>query len=1055
MTQVSILEIRATAKQAREEIGRLRAGIVGLKRELAGLHGSAGLGGGGYRGGVTAAPNGLVSDRPLTQYQAGRLGIMDQRRQDQLAVAQQRMQMQQIQQLHRQNVREARDLERRAYRERMDEMRSHREQLAKTRDGWMRLRSAAMDFGHIMGATSRTITFGLAAMTVGVTRLTNSIINQTAQFQQWKALMGSLSGSQQLGNERFEQVRKRAIVSPLTMNETVEGATSLLHAQHAWKDIIRPKTGILDIYTKLSATSGKPMNQVMEALESVRSGTWLQRRLTPLRLTKQKVQGWGVDWDQDRNRPAMLDTDPEGFYNFIMSKLFEELKDMNPENWLRTKATNIRDRIETILARVGEGGLPGLERLLDVINNVLDRIAQAAEDPAIQEAFGRVFDNIADGAEGAIKLIEQVVDYLEENPDALVDAVDKLGEGLKVLVALAAGLGVGGAFAGFLQVLSSLVMALGTGAGAVGLIALLGLAAFTFGKVKKSLDELLPSGESTTEMFGGLNTSLDGVTGGIERLLLALDDLAVNTGFKDWWDANGPHVLNGAQMALDTLAGMYAYVNGYRPGRDETLADVGVRYNEDLKKRNRQTKVTRTEISVTDARSLPDLLRKIPHGTAIEAKYPGVDDKVSCVVRTREGLILLADGTPEAQSLINGFTASIRTTSPVLDQYLQQTKAPGPGDIIVNSKKSHMGIIARIDEKGNIYGLGNSGEIDSFNFGNLNKGNFTAWDVPWGPGNQVSAPRELGFIGPQLPAGFNKARGIADWIKSSWQGKFWVDYERSGALPDDDEARMAALQQDVDIWKGAQDHLKEFVDTLSDTVDRLKEISGKLGEARDDFRLAWAKALGHDRRADIMQAQFYMRDLQKKYGEEQALLASGNVDPEKLAQLRLERAGIATGALNFAAGLRGNENAADIVRALLSDIEPYIAGLDNDLLNSQQTIEQMQMDAASQLNTAGIELQLASDGLKAAAQVLAAAAGKDVAAQVQGRLAGLKYGPGMFGGIRGTGQRVLQRSRFVGPVQGNNPFALGAYAYTDEDGVRRDADGYSLDIGSPGNAGAG
>lgn len=145
--------------------------------------------------------------------------------------------------------------------------------------------------------------------------------------------------------------------------------------------------------------------------------------------------------------------------------------------------------------------------------------------------------------------------------------------------------------------------------------------------------------------------------------------------------------------------------------------------------------------ATTGTKSLSQILSGIPSGSAITAKYPGVPANLSCVVRTREGLIAMAGDAPEAQALIQGFTASVKTTVPELDKHLKRTAYPVPGDIIVDADRGHMGLISRIDDTGKmaIWGTGNSGKPDSYKFGHLQfdnsgKQNFTAWTNPWAPG---------------------------------------------------------------------------------------------------------------------------------------------------------------------------------------------------------------------------------------------------------------------------------------------------------------------------------
>ncbi|KKK71108.1 hypothetical protein LCGC14_2917260, partial [marine sediment metagenome] len=285
------------------------------------------------------------------------------------------------------------------------------------------------------------------------------LVEGASSLELYRQQFGTLLNDMKAGRAVFKAIQKFALLSPLTLRETLEGTKALMSFGHSFGAIIKKNTGLLANMTKATIFSGKSMVQTIEALEKLRSGTLIQRSLTPVRITPDFFRRAGLK--MQGKRPVLADTNPAELYKRVMIQIRKEYVKFKPEKLMQTQIANIIDYWDIMWMNLGDATRGGIETILKMVTGFLEKLSEFAASPAVKKAFDDLFDNVLiPMGEKANDILDDLIKYLNENPDGLSKAVRVLTTSLKAMVAVFVGSNI-------LAVLASLGIVGASGAGMV------------------------------------------------------------------------------------------------------------------------------------------------------------------------------------------------------------------------------------------------------------------------------------------------------------------------------------------------------------------------------------------------------------------------------------------------------------------------------------------------------------------------------------------------------------------------------------------------------------
>jgi len=287
------------------------------------------------------------------------------------------------------------------------------------------------------GALTTAITVPLMAGASAAIKMYAEVENAQLAFE---SFLGSAAKAKKLWGELVDYASK----SPLPLNQLRGGAQLLLAFGHGVDEII-PKIKLLGTVTKALDLQGG-MGQAVRALEDLRAGSFNMMQLGNLGITRAALAQRGVAFSAS----GSLASTGEEAYTAAMELLEEKYGEMadKADQLLSTRLGNIIDNIRNKIApALGEALAPAVGRWSDRINEVLDKLVKAFDNPEVRRAVKDSFEQLLKLAEPALKALERLADQAANDPRSFAesirraaDAVDKLIKITVILIGASVGM---------------------------------------------------------------------------------------------------------------------------------------------------------------------------------------------------------------------------------------------------------------------------------------------------------------------------------------------------------------------------------------------------------------------------------------------------------------------------------------------------------------------------------------------------------------------------------------------------------------------------------------
>lgn len=411
-----------------------------------------------------------------------------------------------------------------------------------------------------------------------------------------------------------------------------------------------------------------------------------------------------------------------------------------------------------------------------------------------------------------------------------------------------------------------------------------------------------------------------------------------------------------------------------------------------------------------------------------------------CVVKT--GKTIMAFGGPDAQAFHDKFFGTQSSSSLLTNLQQGGEKRLGAkdlqiGDIVVldrvngpnGGKDGHTGLFMGYGPNGELLISGNH------KGGVTNSGKLPFIDPSIAYSGQAGV---YAFANPfsqtrQLLGGFGAAPA------SSWESISATAGAKPGspALAAAVAASMhvmdsffdaTGLSSKIDLLTKLRDGIRDFIAGLEEQVNRLRGLSDSLRNSGRSLNLAFLRATGQDRQADWQTAVYARDDVMRAHKEQLRAEAGGDV--EKIAVARIHTAEELTKALELVTQFKGNDNTKGLAQQLFSDVKDLVPGLQEELQQSQMSVQGRLALATGNLSDATSRLGGILSQLAQAVNALARSKGVFAAAGLGGMTGAGAQLPGInFAPAFGTSGNV-----------GTAPVGFGGQSWSVEQAV---ANGYT------------
>lgn len=835
------------------------------------------------------------------------------------------------------------------------------------RDGLFRLRHVALDFGQAAQRAFFMGTMALGTLGYAIKQVTENVVEGMAQWELYGRQIDVLMGSAAKGATAMSELIDFALTSPLNLDETIKATVRLLNYGHQYVDILRDGRGILETYTKAATFTDKPLDQVVEAVEKLRSGMFLRRSLSPIGLTPTFFEKAG--FELEKGRPMMLDVNPLEVYRIAIEELEKKYKDFKFADLTQVKLRNVKDHWDVFWKEVGFANKQGIDDLLDIYLGMLGRLIDFTKTPAFTK-FSEAIQDIILGplGEAVSKAFDNLIDYLEANPDALAKAVNTATEALKSFLAFVGGAGITAVLAQFIQLIASLALALTSGGKLAGIGIAVGVAGAVaaFVGLKKAIDNLIPRTDKLKEKQTALGDELEDGSRIVKREVL--------TSFESWWKAT-----IGQTEATDQLKNMlFRLKEKVLPSlirSFENLVDIFVDVNGDLTEFgeftfNQLAKSLNNIVIILEAMaSLVEFItrgmRNISDGNIYGARYsPEEMSGIKAQVRKSKadalGLPVLGgiwdvkmppnkvgvqSGLGALRMIEAGLDPNKRFVVDDLDDVGAGKAAKDViGDVITKYLESYAKLMnkQRVFREAGTFSLERQKEI-SESASKLLIGIFEALTP-----EQFSKLMDVDpVLGGRVLSEFTKT-DRDPWREAEAQAK--KDKEKELEL---DRANITAVQEYTKTLETSRATFEKLVDVLDDIYQNLRDVGAGLG-------VGLQAMLGFEKSAD-MQAGVY---LLKRLREAWSAANEPGISAEERGKRLLLAGELGGEALSFGGSLIGKRGAEEMLKAWISDVQPIIESIQQAIsehegvLKDAITIAGESMDAAAiELETVGIQLQ--------------------------------------------------------------------------------------------------
>jgi len=335
-----------------------------------------------------------------------------------------------------------------------------------------------------------------------------------SMFEDIHAAFETMLKDTEKADKLMQEVVKFTAATPFQLADVAASAQGLL----SWGEAAEDVTNRLQIMGDVAAIKKVPLLDVINALEKLRTtGHWESEQLVRAGITSQSLEGY-IDIDPTTGLPKGTGAEKfaaamqflEDFYGGGMQKVMNKLSGL---------ISNFKDKIVLGLDVIGDAIDEKAKNWLTRMNARLDEILNSDRlKSALGDAFLAVVEQAEPYVEQLFSWLDRIIDYLQQNPQALVNGMRQFLAVLKNVTAAVLALTAARGLIALITALTTIAGIFG-GGGIGGVIAFVGGGAgliWLFNKFK--------------DLLSGTSDVLPGLTGGLGDLAGSADDAASNMG---------------------------------------------------------------------------------------------------------------------------------------------------------------------------------------------------------------------------------------------------------------------------------------------------------------------------------------------------------------------------------------------------------------------------------------------------------------------------------------------------------------------------------------------
>jgi hypothetical protein len=252
---------------------------------------------------------------------------------------------------------------------------------------------ASQGLGAVNSAVSKTADVIKTGLVVGLTSavgilgvLGHSAINNAAQFEQYRATLTTMLGSQELANARLKEYSDIASKTPFELPQIVELGNQLQAIGKYSKDNV-------NMLGDLASAAGKPIEQVSSAFSKLatgQKGVAVDMFRDLLITTDDWVKATGKGISKSGELLATTEEMMAVLPKIMQDKKFTGMMAQQSETFLG-KMSNLADSWNTKLREVGEQILPHIKPYLDQLINFISSIDIGSAISSVTNLFNLLF----------------------------------------------------------------------------------------------------------------------------------------------------------------------------------------------------------------------------------------------------------------------------------------------------------------------------------------------------------------------------------------------------------------------------------------------------------------------------------------------------------------------------------------------------------------------------------------------------------------------------------------------------------------------------------------